>query len=161
METPASKESYFPLTLIFAYLVGGVALIGAQTGDFSRANLMRHFMGGFFVVFSFFKMLDLKGFASGFATYDIAAKRIRAYGFVYPFVELALGLAYLASFRPALTNAVTAGVMLVSTIGVVHSIVNRRKLRCACLGTMFNLPMSTVTLIEDMLMLGMALAMMR
>jgi len=50
-------------------------------------------------------------------------------------------------------------VMGVSTVGVVQSLLARRKIRCACLGTVFNLPMSSVTLTEDLLMVGMAAAM--
>jgi hypothetical protein len=72
---------------------------------------------------------------------------------------LGLGAAYLADFRPVLTNVVTLLVMVVSTVGVVQTLVARRKIRCVCLGTVFNLPMSSITLIEDLLMAGMAAVM--
>jgi hypothetical protein len=49
--------------------------------------------------------------------------------------------------------------MGVSIIGVVRSVMNKRKIRCACLGAVFNLPMSTVTIIEDALMIVMSGAM--
>ncbi|CAM6000172.1 unnamed protein product [Sphagnum balticum] len=52
---------------------------------------MRHFMAGFFLVFSFFKLLNLKTFADGYAKYDLLAMRWKPYGFIYPFCELALG----------------------------------------------------------------------
>ena len=116
-------------------------------------------MAGFFIVFSFFKLLDLNGFADSYAMYDIVAIRIKAYGFIYPFIELALGLAYLTGFNPIFTNWSTLIVMGVSVIGVVQSVMNRRKIRCACLGAVFNLPMSTVTIIEDLLMIVMAATM--
>ena len=80
-------------------------------------------------------------------------------GFAYPFVELALGAAYLTGFRPVATNVVTLVVMGVGTVGVVKSLLARRKIRCACLGTVFNLPMSYVTLVEDLLMVAMAAVM--
>jgi hypothetical protein len=47
-------------------------------------------------------------------------------------------------------------VMSLSIIGVLESVFNHRKIRCACLGTVFNLPMSTVTIIEDALMIAMS-----
>jgi Kef-type K+ transport system membrane component KefB len=78
---------------------------------------------------------------------------------VYPFIELTLGLAYLIDFQPFATNAITLVVMAISSIGVIESLLNKRKIRCACLGTVFNLPMSVVTLVEDTLMVLMAAAM--
>ena len=120
---------------------------------------MMHFMSGFFLVFSFFKLLDVGAFADSYAMYDIVARRSRAYALAYPFIELGLGLAYLAPISPFAVNLVTLIVMGVSTVGVVQSLVSKKKIRCACLGAVFNLPMSTVTLIEDVLMAGMAAAM--
>ena len=54
---------------------------------------MRYFMAGFFIVFSFFKFLNLAGFAESYAMYDELAKRVKVYGLVYPFLELFLGVA--------------------------------------------------------------------
>lgn len=117
---------------------------------------MNHFMAGFFLVFSFFKLLNLKGFAESYSMYDIVAKRWNGWGYVYAFTELALGIAFLTGFNPILTNSVTFGVMTVSIIGVLQSVLNKRKIKCACLGGVFNLPMSTITIIEDALMIGMS-----
>jgi hypothetical protein len=78
---------------------------------------------------------------------------------VYAFIELALGLAYATGFQPILTNIITFAVMLVSIIGVLQSVLNKRKIKCACLGAVFNLPMSTVTIIEDALMIAMSAGM--
>lgn len=120
---------------------------------------MQHFMAGFFIVFSFFKLLNLKGFAESYAMYDVLAKRIPLWGYVYVFLELGLGIAYLMNFSPIFTNTVTFIVMSVSIIGVLQSVLNKKRIQCACLGAVFNLPMSTVTIIEDGLMILMSLAM--
>ena len=117
---------------------------------------MNYFMAGFFIVFSFFKLLDLKGFADSYSMYDIVAKKIKLYGLIYPFIELALGIAYLIAFNPIVTNTATIIVMGVSSIGVIQSVLKKQKIQCACLGAVFNLPMSTVTIIEDLLMIAMA-----
>jgi uncharacterized membrane protein YphA (DoxX/SURF4 family) len=119
---------------------------------------MRVFMSGFFLSFSFFKLLDLKGFAESYAMYDIVAGRIPAWGYVYAVIELGLGIAFAANLAPVLTNWITLVVMTVSIIGVLKSVLNKRKIKCACLGAVFNLPMSTVTIIEDALMIGMSAA---
>jgi hypothetical protein len=50
-------------------------------------------------------------------------------------------------------------VMSISIIGVLQSVLNKRKIKCACLGAVFNLPMSTITIIEDALMIGMSAVM--
>ena len=152
-------QTYKPILLVFAYILGATLLIEAVAGEFNWSRWMQHFMAGFFLVFSFFKMLDLKGFAESYSTYDILAKKWMGWGFVYGFIELGLGLAFLTGFNPLLTNWVTFLVMSLSIVGVLQSVLNRRKIRCACLGAVFNLPMSTVTIIEDGLMIGMSLLM--
>jgi hypothetical protein len=151
--------SFYPLLVIVSYIVGTVAIVEWSAGSFSPVRAMNHFMAGFFLVFSFFKMLDLPAFAESFAMYDIVARRSRAFALAYPFIELALGIAYLANVQPVATNIVTFFVMSVGFVGVAASLVAKRKIRCACLGSVFNLPMTKVTLIEDGLMAGMAAAM--
>jgi copper chaperone CopZ len=158
-QTVNALLAYKPILLVFAYLLGVSLLIEAGTGSFNTMRWMNHFMGAFFLVFSFFKMLDLQGFADSYSTYDVVAKRWPAWGFVYAFIELLLGVAYLLSFQPVLTNAITLAIMAVSIIGVLQSVMNKQKIKCACLGTVFNLPMSTVTIVEDGLMMAMSAAM--
>ncbi len=144
--------TYKPLLIIFAFITG----ISIITANNSFHYGMNHFMAGFFLVFSFFKFLDLKGFASSYSMYDLLAKKVPAYGYIYPFIELALGVSYLIGFNPVITNWITIIVMGVSSIGVIRSVSSGQKIQCACLGAVFNLPMSTVTIIEDLLMVLMA-----
>ena len=160
-EPPASQgatTSYYPLLLLGAFLVGVVVLAEVRAGSLDWGRAMGNFMGAFFLSFAFFKLLDLRGFAGAYRGYDIVARRVPAYGYVYPFIELALGAAYLTAVAPLATNIATLVVMIVSSVGVIQSLVHKRKIRCACLGTVFNLPMSTVTLVEDGLMIAMAAA---
>ncbi len=148
--------TYKPLILIFLYLIGLTALAEINRGTFSLMHSMNHFMGGFFLFFSFFKFLNLAGFADAYSTYDIVAKKWKGYGFVYPFIELALGISYLFEYSPVTTNVITLLIMSVSSVGVIQSVLKKNKIQCACLGTIFNLPMSTITIIEDLLMAAMA-----
>jgi copper chaperone CopZ len=147
---------YKPVLLIFGYITGITLLIEWMQGEFSWMRWMNHFMAGFFLIFSFFKLLNLKGFADSYAMYDIVAKQWSGWGYIYAFIELALGIAFLTSYSPILTNSITFVVMSVSIIGVLQSVFNKRKIKCACLGDIFNLPMSTITIIEDALMIGMS-----
>ncbi len=155
-ETKSWIETYKPILLIFGYIIGITLLVEYMNGSFVWMRWLNHFMAGFFLVFSFFKLLNLKGFAESYSMYDIVAKKWNSWGYVYAFTELALGFAFLTGFKPLLTNTVTFVVMAVSIIGVLQSVANKRKIKCACLGAVFNLPMSTITIIEDLLMIGMS-----
>lgn len=157
--TAEPRTSYYPIVLLFGFLVLGTLLLEAGAGSFEWSRAMGRFMGGFFLTFAFFKLLDVRAFADAYAGYDVIAARWRAYGYAYPFIELLLGAAYLSGFQPVVTNAVTLVVMSVGTVGVVRTLLARRKIRCACLGAVFNLPMSYVTLAEDALMAAMAAVM--
>lgn len=153
-----SAQTYKPLLILLAYLLLVIIAASIAGGHFQLMEAMRLFMGGFFIAFSFFKMLDLRGFADAYRSYDLVAKACPGYGFVYPFIELALGLAYLAAWQPFGVNLATAVIMGISLLGVIKAVTSRQTIRCACLGTVFNLPMSTVTIIEDGLMILMAVA---
>ncbi len=158
-EADSDIKRLFPLLLVFSYLIGGVLLSQLLAGEWNGMQAMQMFMGGFFVVFSFFKLLDVKSFAYSFASYDLIAKRWIGYGFAYPFVELALGLAYLSGVNLLVTNTITLVLVSIGTVGVAKALLNKRKIQCACLGTVFNLPMTKVTLTENSVMIVMALMM--
>lgn len=147
-------KTYYPLLLIVT-LISVVSLRGALNVH----EWMLHFMAGFFIVFGFFKLLDIRGFRDAFSGYDVLAKKWYAYGFIYPFLELALGFAFL--FRFQVSEALWASIILMGFggIGVVKALSQKQTIRCACLGTALNLPMSTVTLIENFGMVAMSIFM--
>ena len=155
-------STYSPLLLIVAYILGGSVLVQIGMNGLVSVNTvetMRYFMAGFFLVFSFFKLLDINAFANAYAGYDLLAKRWHGWGLLYPFVELALGIAYLTHFNPLLTHWVTIIVMGFSALGVIRAVASKTQIQCACLGTVFKLPMSTVTIVEDVGMVLMAIGM--
>lgn len=155
-QTKGWLATYKPILLIFFYISMVTLLVQFSNDRFDAMQWMRHFMAGFFLVFSFFKMLNLKGFAESYVMYDVVAKRLPAWAYIYAFTELALGIAFLVNFNQLFTNSVTLVVMSISIIGVLQSVLNKKKIQCACLGAVFNLPMSTVTIIEDALMIVMS-----
>lgn len=155
----AVSGSFYPLLLILGYIAGAAAIAAWGRGSFTLAAVMNDFMGGFFLVFSFFKLLDVRGFAASYRTYDLVAAVWPAWGYVYPLVELSLGVAYISRALPAVTNAVTLALMLVGAAGVLKALLDKRRIRCACLGTVLKLPLTQVTLAEDAVMAMMAGAM--
>lgn len=120
---------------------------------------MSSFMGGFFLVFGGFKLLDVKGFAHGFQTYDILEKRVPSYGLVYPFIELGLGFLFLLQEVTMLATLIALVISSVGMIGVGIKLRKKEVIQCVCLGTIFDLPLTNVTLFENLLMAAMAIGM--
>jgi len=120
---------------------------------------MLDFMGLFYVVFSFFKLLDLKGFPESFKMYDPIAKVIPLYGWVYPFIEVALGVMFLMRIETPIALIITLIVLGITTIGVTKTLLDKKSIQCACLGTALKLPMTKATFIENSIMIVMAIVM--
>jgi len=155
-----SIVTYLPLGIILLLVTGLAAYTSCiRTAFPSFETFMMDFMGFFFVIFAFFKLLDIKGFAENFAQYDLLAMRSRVYALAYPFVELGLGIAYLMAFQVHVTLIITIIIMLFGTIGVVQATRRSKGMKCACLGAVINLPLSTVTIIENTGMAIMAIIM--
>lgn len=104
------------------------------------------------------KFFDLRGFVDGFQKYDLLGSGFRPYGYVYPLIEFGLGLAYPAQWQPAVVSAITAAVMLVSGLGVVRALRRRLDVRCACMGSVLNVPLIVVAAVENGVMAAMAVA---
>ena len=156
-EEKSKLQQLKPLFLIFGYIIIASALLHYK--DWNTREAMLDFMGLFYVIFSFFKFLDLKGFAQTFRMYDPLAKTIPIYGWIYPFIEGALGLAFLMRFEIEIALIATLIVLGITTIGVTQTLLNKKKIRCACLGTALKLPMTEATFIENAIMILMALSM--
>lgn len=149
-------QTYKPVLMVFFYITGITFLLQFSSGGFNLADWMRHFMAGFFITFSFFKMLNLKDFAMSYQMYDVVAKRFKAWGYIYAFTELGLGIAFLLNLWPFYIHLITFIVMSISIIGAIETVANKKKIQCACLGAVFDLPMSNITIIEDGLMIVMS-----
>ena len=122
---------------------------------------MQIFMGLFFIVFSFFKFLDYKGFPDSFKRYDPLAKRIPGYARIYPFIETFLGIAYLAELELPRVLLITLVILSFTTFGVFRTLIKKSEIECACLGTRMKLPMTEATLIENGVMLTMSIILLK
>lgn len=150
-------EQLKPLFLILCYIT--VASILLHYKAWSWREFMLDFMGLFYIVFSFFKMLDLKGFPNSFKMYDPLAKKIPIYAKLYPFIETLLGLMFLMRFEINIALIITIIVLGTTTVGVTKTLLDKKAIRCACLGTALKLPMTEATFIENAIMLVMAIFM--
>ena len=153
-EEKSKLQQLKPLLLIIFYIASASVLLNYK--NWSWSEFMLDFMGLFYIVFSFFKMLDLKGFPESFRMYDPLAKRVPFYGKVYPFIETALGLMFLLRFEINIALIITLLVLGITTIGVTKTLLDKKSIRCACLGTALKLPMTEATFIENAIMIVMA-----
>ncbi|MBM3191627.1 MAG: hypothetical protein FJZ63_03090 [Chlamydiae bacterium] len=148
-KTPTRLKDYWPLiALLVVIALQAICLAYGERRYVYQA--MHFFMGLFFCLFAMFKFFDLRGFVEGFRLYDVVTQKVSFYGYLYPFLELALGLSYLAFFHPLWTYSLTVLLMGISAFGVIQALKQGLDTRCACLGTVLKVPLSSVTLIEDL-----------
>lgn len=168
-------EDFIPLIVVFVYIFGGAVVLYKLVGNSnvnmnsmsqmmsgsndSAMSFMNYLMGLWFLIFAMFKLFNLSGFADGYSMYDLIAKKFFGWGYAYPFVEVALGLAYLFNFQMLWTNIITLVLMTVGAVVVGIKLYKKEKFQCACLGTIFKIPLTQITLFEDILMAVMALGM--
>ena len=143
-----------PLFIILAYISITSLLLNFK--NWNSTNVMLDFMGLFYIIFSFFKILDIKGFSISFRMYDPLAKKVPLYGIIYPFIEILLGIMFLTRIEIELAIILTIIVLGITTVGVTQTLLNKKSISCACLGTTLKLPMTEATFIENALMIIMA-----
>lgn len=147
----------FPLFLIFGYILIAAVLLNLKPWNLEA--FMLDFMGLFYIVFSFFKLLDLKGFPESFRMYDPLAKAIPVYAWLYPFIEVTLGILFLMRLQIPIALLLTIIILGMTTFGVTRSLLGKKTIQCACLGTALKLPMTKATFIENTIMIIMAVIM--
>ncbi len=157
-EGKSKFENYFPLIVIIIVAIVAGFVMTAITG-LTWKTWMANFMGLFFFQLATFKFFDLRGFADGFAMYDIPTQYFKPYAYIYPFIEFGLALLYLGHLVPVLTNIITIIVMLVSFAGVLRGLMTKRAIVCACLGTVIKIPLTSLSFIENIGMAALSILM--
>jgi hypothetical protein len=155
---PQTWRNYTPLVLLFGVMIAVTLAEGAAHDAFVFEDYVRSFMAVFFTAFATFKLMDLKGFADGYATYDLLAMRARWYAYLYPFIELGFGLLMIADVQSDILLWIELAVMGFGGLGVAIKLAKHEQVQCVCLGTFLKVPLTFVTLIEDFGMAFVALA---
>ena len=156
-EEKSKLQQLRPLFIILGYIAIATVLLNYSRDNWDGAML--DFMGLFFIVFSFFKILDLEGFPDSFRMYDPLAKVVPIYGWIYPFLETALGIMFLMRLEIPIALIATLLILGITTIGVTKTLLDKKSIQCACLGTALKLPMTEATFIENAIMIVMAIFM--
>lgn len=150
------ESSYTPLVVIIGLIITVASVVSFKTG-FTPLNFITSFMIGFFITFAGFKLIDLKGFAEGYSTYDLLAQKWFGYGYIYPFIELLFGLGMILIPQSKGLLWTEFIIMTFSGLGVAIKLAKREEFQCACLGTFLKVPLTKVTLVEDFGMAALAL----
>lgn len=145
---------YWPLACLI--LISALSATALYSTMIKSPNLWMHnFMGIFLCQLATLKLFHPKAFAEGFAKYDLIGMRNSRYALLYPLIELALGLCFLAQIIPVAIYIITMIVFGVGATGVILALKKGMDVRCVCLGTILDVPLSTVSLIEDIGMVVM------
>ena len=145
------STSKVPVIILVSILVAALVL------SITIQGFMQPFMGVFFVIVAILKLADVNGFVMGFRQYDLLAMRSKLYAQVYPFLELVLGILFLTNTLVVPAAILTALIMFVGVVSVAKTLREKKKLKCACLGALIAVPLTTFTLAEDSIMLIMAI----
>jgi hypothetical protein len=135
---------YLPILVVFttAALISMVTDLG-----------LRGFMGFALCILATLKLMDIREFATSFRKYDLITQQLKLYGTIYPCLELAIGLGFLAGSVPRVTGW---GALLVGVSGAVSVLkavyVDHKSLQCACLGGNSKTPLGLISLLENTIM---------
>ena len=152
-----AKKDKLTLTIdLKTYLPLIVIVMLALIAGWAMTPWMPKTMGIFLLFLAQFKLFDLEGFAKGFGEYDLITKKFPIYGYAYPFIEVALGLMYLEGTHVRLAACLTLIVMLSGAYSITIALSKKKKLNCACMGTLLKLPLGSISIVENVGMSVMA-----
>ena len=152
-------KDYAPLAYLFG--VSFVVSIVHQHAlkESGLDSFMVCLMGMIFLLFSVFKLINIDGFAEGLRKYDPLAQKVRMYAMVVPFLELVFALAFLGHFDMPLLYGAVFAYAAYNAVTIRMALKNGLDTRCACLGTALNVPLSTVSFLENVFMGVMSILM--
>jgi glutaredoxin len=151
--------TYRPVIALFAMTaLMAVAASYAVTGNALTMRAGEWFIGFSMVVLALLKLQNVEAFATMFLNYDLLAKRWVPYSYIYPFAE---GIAGVLMISDALNWLSVPIALFIGTVGAVSVFkavyIDKRELKCACVGGSSNVPLGFVSLTENLMMMAMAL----
>jgi copper chaperone CopZ len=158
-KAPRTDYVILATALVLITVTSFLAAWNLKTRQVSWMSWMHGFMAGFFLLFGFVKLMDLRAFARTFARYDLVAGRLPLYGLIYPFMEILVGWLYILVPHERGLNAFCLAWMLLGATGALRGLLRQRgePVACACMGSRIRLPLSWITVAEYLLMALMAL----
>ena len=156
-----AKSSYTPVVAVFAASAAVALAIASLTGSMPISwTTAGRFIAVAMCLLAMLKLQDLDRFVTMFLGYDLLARRYVPYGYVYPFAEFGAGALMLANLGSWLSIPVALVLGSIGAVSVFKAVyLERRELKCACVGGSSNVPLGFVSLTENLMMIAMAIGM--
>lgn len=150
--------SYWPVIVLFSLTaLMAMAASHAVYGSPFTLRAAEWFIGFSMVVLALLKLQNVETFSTMFLNYDLLAKRWVPYGYVYPFAEGLAGLLMVAGVLPWLSVPIALFIGGIGAVSVFKAVyIDKRELKCACVGGSSNVPLGFVSLLENLMMVAMA-----
>lgn len=151
--------TYKPVIAIFSV----AALLAVATGvltnwQFGYLMVIPHFISIAMVLLALMKLRDVESFSTMFLNYDVLAKKWVPYGYIYPYAELTAGILMFAGVLQIVSIPTALFIGSIGAWSVFKAVyIEKRELKCACVGGDTNVPLGFVSLTENLMMLGMAI----
>lgn len=151
--------SYAPVVAVFGVAaLMALALSFATQGQVLTVRAAEWFVGLSMCILAMLKLQDVERFSSMFLNYDLLARRWVPYATAYPFLELTAGVLMVAGALNWLSIPIALTIGGIGAVSVFKAVyLDRRELKCACVGGSSNVPLGFVSLTENLFMIGMAL----
>lgn len=155
---PRADVSYGPVIALFSVAaVLALAVTWLASGQVFAGLSLAYFIAISMVLLGLQKLKDLDRFASMFLGYDLLARRWVPYAYIYPFIETGAGVLMLAGVLTWLAAPVALVAASIGAASVFKAVyIDRRSLKCACVGGDSRVPLGFVSLLENLMMMGMA-----
>lgn len=156
------KITYQPVIAVFATtLLMALAAFWADYGRLEIVPVTELFIAFSMCVLAILKLRDLYAFSNQFITYDLLGMRYTRYAYIYPFVEMFAGVMMIGGIMMYLAAPAALFIGTVGAISVCKAVyIDKRELKCACVGGDSNVPLGFISLTENLMMMGMAIWMM-
>jgi glutaredoxin len=150
--------SYTPVIAVFAVAALMALAAGwAFTGDLISVRVVEWFIAFAMCILAMLKLQDVESFSTMFLNYDLLARRWVPYSYIYPFAELLAGVLMVAGALMWLSVPVALFIGTIGAVSVFKAVyIDRRELKCACVGGSSKVPLGFVSLTENLMMIGMA-----
>jgi glutaredoxin len=159
-KNPAPKKgelSYAPIFSLFGMtFLMSLGIVWSIHQTLAAGPILHYFGALSMCALAIQKLRDLFSFSNGFLNYDLLSNKYVPYSYIYPFAEVIVGLAMLANLLPMLSGPVAIFIGLEGTVSVLKAVyIDKRELKCACMGGDSNVPLGFISLSENLLMVAM------
>jgi len=158
-----NKKTYTPIIVVFAVTFGlALAASWLMNKEIILLQLLELFVAISMSVLAILKLRDLDSFSNQFITYDLLGMRVVGYAYVYPFIEATAGILMVAKVGLLLVSPLAFFIGTVGAVSVFKAVyIDKRDLKCACVGGDSNVPLGFISLTENLMMMFMGVWMIK